>query len=98
MLRATGRSPRRCSLPIIRTWSSNGSSQNERSRRDDRSVLDPIARILLEKRQRLERVHPIEKEDPVEVIVLVLQHARGEILRAQLDAAAGPIERADLDL
>src|SRR6266576_3377782 len=39
-------------------------------------ILRPIARVLVQKRQRVERAHPIEKQHAVEVIVLVLDDAR----------------------
>ena len=38
----------------------------------------PVAAELFEKRQRLERLHAIEEQHAIEVIGLVLDHARGE--------------------
>ena len=35
----------------------------------------PVAAVLVEKRQRLERLHPVEEEDAVEMIGLVLDDA-----------------------
>ena len=58
----------------------------------------PVARVLVEKRQRLERLHPIEEQHAVQVIGFVLDDPRWEIVRAQLEAFAVPIERAHLDL
>ena len=53
-----------------------------------RLVLAPVARVLVQERQRLERLHPIEEQHAVEVIGLVLDDARRKIVRAQLDAPA----------
>ena len=62
------------------------------------SIFDPVARVLVEEGQRLERPHPIEEQHAVEMIGLVLDDARRKIVRAQLDALAVPVERAHLDL
>src|SRR5204863_1114200 len=61
-------------------------------------VLGPAAGILFQEGQRLERSHPVEKQDAVEVIGLVLNDARGEVLGAQLDAVAASIERPHRDV
>src|SRR5947208_11688883 len=55
-------------------------------------------RVLVEEGQRLHRLHAIEEEHAIEVIGLVLGHARGEILQRQLDAAPGPVERLERDV
>src|SRR5258705_262801 len=55
-------------------------------------------RVFLEERQRIHRLHPVEEEDAVEVVGLVLRDARRKILQRQLDGAAVAIERADHDL
>src|SRR5258705_8822141 len=55
-------------------------------------------RVFLEERQRIHRLHPIEEEDAVEVVGLVLRDARREILQRQLDRAAVAIERPNEDV
>src|SRR5206468_7608806 len=60
-------------------------------------VLCPVSRVFLQKSQRVERTHPIEKQDAVEVIGFVLDDARWKVMGAQLEALAAAIERTDLD-
>ena len=52
-----------------------------------------VARVLLEIGQRLEAAHAIEEQDAVEMIGLVLDDARREILELELEALAVAIER-----
>ena len=96
---ATAPSPTRCSSPITPRSSSNGCSRSGRSRRsaalgesaDLRRLsrrLRPVARVLVEERQRLERPHPIEEQHAVEVIGFVLDDARREIVRAAARCAS----------
>ena len=49
-------------------------------------VVPPVLRVLVEVRQRLESLHPIEEQHAVEMIVFVLHDARGKIGERQLDA------------
>src|SRR4051794_35928914 len=58
----------------------------------------PVTAVFLQERHRLERFHSIEEEYPVEVIVLVLDHARREVAGADLDAAPLAIVGLDPDL
>src|SRR5437899_2496231 len=58
----------------------------------------PVLAELLEKRQRLERRHAIEKQHAVEVIGLVLDDARRETARVDLDPASAAVVRLHLDL
>ena len=51
-------------------------------------VLGPVPRVLVQERQRRERAHPVEEQDAVEVVGLVLDDARLEILEGELDALA----------
>src|SRR5258708_394459 len=98
---ATAQSPPRCSSPITQKWNSNASSPNatwSRSGVSQRSILSPIAGILFEKRQRLERSHAIEEEHAVEMVGFVLDDARRKIVRAQFHTLAVPIVGADADL
>jgi hypothetical protein len=53
------------------------------------------AGVFIEKRQSFERAHPIEKQDAIQMIRLVKNDACGKIVRAQLNALAVPVERAD---
>ncbi len=57
-----------------------------------------IARVLLEVGQRFEALHAIEEQHAVEMIGLVLDDARGEILQLELEALAVAIERRHLDV
>jgi len=63
-----------------------------------RSVLRPVLRVLLEEAQRLERLHPVDEQDAVEMVDLVLRHAGRVAFEVELDAVAASIERAHLDL
>ena len=58
----------------------------------------PVAAELVQERQRLERLHPVEEQHAVEVIGLVLDHARREAARVDLDPLAAPIVGPHLDL
>ena len=60
-------------------------------------VLGPVPRVLLQIRQRLERAHAIEEQHAVQMIGLVLDDARGKIVRRDVDLAAGAIHRVDPD-
>src|SRR4029450_9576538 len=62
------------------------------------SVLDPVSGVFIQKRQRLERPHPIEKQDAIEVIRFVLNHPGREGLRMTLDPLTCPIEGPNFDL
>src|SRR4051812_35403584 len=90
-------SPRRCSSPTTPKWSSSVSRPSARWRRSGSLVFDPVAGILVEEGQRLQRPHPIEEQDAVEMIGLVLDDAGGEVAGVELDAFAASIERADFD-
>ena len=57
-----------------------------------------VPRILFEIGQRLEAAHAIEEQDAVQMIGLVLDDARGEILELELEALAGAIEGRHLDV
>src|SRR5206468_11894172 len=63
-----------------------------------RLLLRPIARVFVEERQRLERPHPVDEQDAVEMIGLVLNDALTELARLDLDALAVAVVRAHLDL
>ena len=61
-------------------------------------VLYPVSGVFIQERQRLERTHPIEKQDPIEVICFVLNHPGREALRMKFDPLTCPIEGPNLDL
>src|SRR5437773_1706356 len=61
-------------------------------------LLHPVAGVLLEEGQRLERLHPVDEQDAVEVIGFMLDDARGEAVRADLEARAFAIVRPHGDL
>ena len=49
-------------------------------------LVPPVLRVLVEVRQRLEGLHPIEEEHAIQMIVFVLHDACGKIGELQLDA------------
>src|SRR6185369_11759661 len=98
-----------CNSRITQKWSWNGYSQNARWNRDaldNRNyrrvlvlfiALDPVARVLVQECQRLERPHPIEEQDPVQMIGFVLNDARRKIRGANFNLLAVPVEGAHFD-
>src|SRR5262245_32508309 len=62
------------------------------------SPLGVVPGILLEIGQRLERAHPIEKQDTVKMIVLVLDDTGRKVLQLEFEALAGAIESGHLDV
>ena len=59
---------------------------------------DVMARVLVQKGQRLEGAHPIEEQHAVQVIGFVLDDPRGKIVGLDLDALALAVEGTDLDV
>src|SRR5580765_2274641 len=51
-------------------------------------VLGPEARILVQECERFERLHPVEEQDAIQVVVLVLEHARLEVLELHVERLA----------
>ena len=47
------------------------------------AVLDPVSRVFVKIGQGLERTHPIEKQDAIEMIGLVLNHASRKIVERE---------------
>src|SRR5438093_10953874 len=60
-------------------------------------VLYPVPRVLVEERQGFERAHPIEEENPVQMVGLVLNDAGREVLGSELETFPPAVERADGD-
>src|SRR5205823_3689125 len=54
--------------------------------------------VLFQEGQRFERLHAIDEQDAVEMVAFVLEDARREFARVNVDTLAVAIEPAKLDL
>src|SRR6185503_18280771 len=55
-------------------------------------VFRPEARVLVQERERLERLHPIEEQHAIQVVVLVLDDARRKLFELHVEGLAVAIE------
>src|SRR4051794_4491110 len=61
-------------------------------------VAAPVPSKLVEKRQRLKVLHPVEEQNSIEMISFMLDHARGETGSRHFDLLARAIEGANDDV
>src|SRR5687768_7209474 len=102
--------PARCASWTIPRWSSSDSVRSEHSRESVRRrgnprtslrphvVAAPIAPELVQERERLERLNPIEEEHTVQMIRFMRDDPRGEAGGRHFNFSPGPIERTEQNL